>query len=273
MNPERNLHDAAYACLMEPGVAEKCAATRALAAAWSSGRLAPGAAAKPVSIAAPGRPARPELVSPRRLRRRGLGTLEGRAILLHAVAHIEFNAINLALDAVYRFRDLPRGFYDDWVRVAAEEVYHFGLVAAHLGGLGHDYGDFPAHDGLWEAARATADDPLARMALVPRVLEARGLDVNPAMRARLVEVGDGEAAEILDIILRDEVGHVAAGNRWFHHLCRERGLDPWATFAGLVRRHLKGGLRGPFLREHRLAAGFTEAELDALEQLAEEKTE
>ncbi len=271
MHPERNLHEAAYACLMEPGVAEKCAATRALAAAWNSGLSGLEGAEPAVTIAAPGRPDRPVLVSPRRLRRRGHGTLEGRAILLHAVAHIEFNAINLALDAVYRFRDLPRGFYDDWVRVAAEEVYHFGLVSAHLESLGYAYGDFPAHDGLWETARATAHDPLVRMALVPRVLEARGLDVNPAMRARLAGAGDGEAAAILDIILRDEVGHVAAGNRWFHHLCRERGLDPWATFAGLVRRHLKGGLRGPFLREHRLAAGFTEAELEALEQLAEEK--
>lgn len=263
---ETTLFAAAAHCLRADDPAEKCALTRQLVSAWQAGQL-PREPAVPVEEQ-PGRPARPTLVPPRELLRRRPGSPEGRAVLLHAVAHIEFNAINLALDAVQRFRELPCGFYDDWVRVAGEEAEHFTLVNDHLHALGHAYGAFPAHDGLWEMARETAHDPLARMALVPRVFEARGLDVNPGMRERLAGVGDRRGAEILDVILRDEVGHVAAGNRWFHYLCEERGADPAATFAALVERHLKGGLRGPFRRDLRLAAGFSEAELAQLETLA-----
>jgi len=212
----------------------------------------------------PGRPPRPELVHPARVPRRGTGSVRGRAALLHSIAHIEFNAINLALDAVARFADLPEAYYRDWWRVACEEARHFSLLVAHLASLGHAYGDFQAHDGLWEAARKTTDDPLARMALVPRVLEARGLDVTPGMRARFVAAGDNEAVAILDVILRDEIGHVAIGNRWYHHLCAVRGLEPAATFAALCVRYGQPPPRPPFNVEARLAGGFSAEELEAL---------
>jgi uncharacterized ferritin-like protein (DUF455 family) len=209
----------------------------------------------------PGRPGLPMLVSPQQVPRRRPGSPQGRAALIHAIAHIEFNAINLALDAVVRFHELPDAFYRDWLQVAAEEASHFSLLAAHLGTLGHAYGDFPAHDGLWEAARRTRKDVLARMALVPRVLEARGLDVTPAMQARLRAAGDGAAADILDIILRDEVGHVAIGNRWFHWLCGQRQVQPQDAFRQLCTVHGQSPPRAPFNTEARLAGGFTPEEL------------
>ena len=214
----------------------------------------------------PGRPARPVLVSPSQLQARSVHTPEGRAALLHALAHIEFNAINLALDAVWRFGGMPDAFYADWLRVAREEAQHFELLAAHLLTLGHAYGDFPAHDGLWEMAKRTRRDLLARMALVPRTLEARGLDAAPPIRRRLAAAGDERAAAILDVILRDEIGHVAIGNRWFRHLCDERGLDPVAAYRELATLHRAPRLRGPFNLEGRRAAGFEEAEIEALQK-------
>ena len=185
----------------------------------------------------PGRPARPVLVEPAQVPRRSPFSAEGRAALLHAVAHIEFNAINLALDAVWRFPGLPQAYYRDWLRVAAEEATHFSLLDAHLATLGHAYGDFPAHDGLWTMAERTAGDLTARMALVPRTLEARGLDATPPMQARLARAGDARAVEILDIILRDEIGHVAIGNRWYRWCCARDGLDPLRHYAALAQRH------------------------------------
>jgi len=228
------------------------------------------AAATPVDPArrldgvdAPGRPARPLLVPPARVPRRGVGSPAGRAALIHAIAHIEFNAINLALDAVARFSGLPTAYYRDWWQVAVEEALHFSLLCEHLATLDCRYGDLPAHDGLWEAARKTAGDPLARMALVPRVLEARGLDVTPGMRARLAAAGDEAAAAILDVILRDEVGHVAVGNRWYRHLCALAGRDPVSTFNELCAQHGQHPPRPPFNVEARLAGGFTLEELAA----------
>ena len=181
-------------------------------------------------LESPGQPVPPVLVHPARVPKRRLGTAAGRAALIHALAHIEFNAINLALDAVARFAGLPRAYYLDWVHVAAEEAHHYALLTAHLARLGAAYGDFPAHNGLWEAAHKTRDDVLARMALVPRILEARGLDVTPAIQGRLAAVGDLDAAAILDVVLRDEIGHVAIGNRWYEFLCGAQGCDPIATF-------------------------------------------
>ncbi len=212
----------------------------------------------------PGRPARPELVEPRGLKRRSMSTPEGRVVLLHALAHIEFNAINLALDAVWRFANMPASFYADWLKVAAEEAYHFSLLNARLADYGHAYGDFPAHDGLWEMCERTRDDVLARMALVPRTLEARGLDASPPIRARLKQAGDDASADILDVILRDEVGHVLIGNHWFRHLCNARGLAPHETFERLAADYHAPRLRGPFNFEARRAAGFDEDELKAL---------
>lgn len=212
----------------------------------------------------PGRPERPQLVQPSQLKTRAVGTLEGRAGLIHALTHIEANAINLALDVVWRFIDMPAAFYMDWWRVAQEEALHFELLNRHLNQMGFAYGDFPAHDGLWDMAERTKNDVLARLALVPRTLEARGLDATPAVRNRLVSVGDLAAAQILDIILRDEIGHVAIGNRWYRYLCDARQLDPVSTYAALAQRYQAPQLRGPFNLTARRAAGFTEAELSAL---------
>jgi uncharacterized ferritin-like protein (DUF455 family) len=213
------------------------------------------------AAAIPGRPARPELVPPRLVGRRSMATLEGRAMLIHALAHIEFNAVNLALDAMWRFDGMPAAYYTDWLRVAKEEAMHFSMLAAHLQVLGYQYGDFPAHDSLWEMAEKTRRDIVARMALVPRTLEARGLDAIPPVRAKLAQAGDVAAAEILDIILQDEVGHVEIGNRWYGYLCAQRGLEPDPTYEALAARYEAPVLRGPFNIDARRQAGFSEAEL------------
>jgi uncharacterized ferritin-like protein (DUF455 family) len=258
------LRAAALACLLERDPARKAAAVSALAACWRAGRCGLDAsAALAAEGAIPGRPVRPELVAPRLVGRRSMATAEGRAMLVHALAHIEFNAVNLALDALWRFPCMPDAYYADWLRVAAEESYHYTLLAAHLAQLEHAYGDFPAHDSLWEMVDKTRADVLARMALVPRTMEARGLDAIPPLRAKLAQAGDAQAAAILDIILRDEIGHVEIGNRWYWHLCRERGLDPVALYPELVRQY-GATVRGPFNLDARRQAGFTEAELRAL---------
>jgi uncharacterized ferritin-like protein (DUF455 family) len=247
-------------CLDDPR--SKVEAVRALASAAPT-PTPTDALEQPAGL--PGRPARPRLVRPDQVPRRPVGTREGRAALLHAVAHIEFNAINLALDAVWRFAGLPEQFYYDWLRVASEEAEHFTLLEGRLAALGYGYGAFDAHNGLWEMAERTAGDVLARMALVPRTLEARGLDASPAIRARLVGVGDAESVRVIDVILRDEIGHVAIGNRWFRFLCSERGLDPHEADVELAARYAAPRLRGPFNFEARRAAGFDEAELRQLE--------
>jgi uncharacterized ferritin-like protein (DUF455 family) len=213
----------------------------------------------------PGRPDHPVLVHPSQLKTRAVGTLEGRAGLIHALTHIEANAINLALDMLWRFADMPTDFYHDWWRVAQEEALHFKMLNAHLTSLGFAYGDFPAHDGLWDMAERTKDDVMARLALVPRTLEARGLDATPAVRNRLVSVGDQEGARILDIVLRDEIGHVAIGNRWYRYVCRQRRLDPVEEYKNLILRYCAPVLKGPFNIEARRKAGFTDAELALLE--------
>ncbi|NLY28448.1 MAG: ferritin-like domain-containing protein [Alcaligenaceae bacterium] len=213
----------------------------------------------------PGRPARPPLVPPSRVKARSVGTVQGRAALIHSLAHIEFNAINLALDILWRFPGMPDAFYHDWLKVAREEALHFSLLATHLASLGYSYGDFPAHDGLWEMAERTSADLLARLALVPRTLEARGLDASPVVRDKLVSVGDAAGAAIIDIILRDEIGHVAIGNHWYRHVCQMRGLDPEVAYDDLALQYRAPRLRGPFNLQARRQAGFTEAELDALQ--------
>lgn len=255
------LRHAALDALRIADPAAKCAAVAALAAVDAE----PDCTAcldEPPDL--PGRPPRPQLVAPRAVPQRAVGTTEGRAGLLHALAHIEFNAINLALDAVWRFAGMPADYYRDWLRVAAEEAQHFGLLAAHLATLEVRYGDFPAHDGLWQMAERTGDDVLARMALVPRTLEARGLDASPAVRDKLLSAGDLAGAAIIDLLLRDEIGHVATGNRWFHHLCRERTLEPVSTYAQLTARYRAPRLRGPFNLAARRAAGFLPEEIVAL---------
>ncbi|MBI5268750.1 MAG: ferritin-like domain-containing protein [Burkholderiales bacterium] len=249
-------------CLADPA-AKAAAALDLLAAARAGAALDAGRVlAAPVGL--PGRPPRPVLVPPEQVPRRTPFTPEGRAALLHAVCHIEFNAINLALDAVWRFASLPDAFYRDWLQVAGEEAQHFSLLREHLQGMGHDYGDFEAHDGLWAMAEKTRDDLVARMALVPRTLEARGLDATPPMQAKLRRAGDLRAVEILDVILRDEVGHVAIGNRWYRWACAREGLDPIAHYPVLAARHGAPRLKGPFNLDARRAAGFEPDELAAL---------
>jgi uncharacterized ferritin-like protein (DUF455 family) len=214
----------------------------------------------------PGRLARPELVPHTRIKLLPLTTPQGHAALVHSIVHIEKNAIDLALDICWRFANLPEAFYRDWLQVAVEEAYHFTLLREHLQTLGFQYGDFPAHNGLWDMAERTRGDLLARVALVPRTLEARGLDASPAVKAKLVSIGDHQAGEILDIILRDEIGHVAVGNRWYGWLCQQRGLDPVQAYEELRVRYKAPKLKGPFNLAARRAAGFRDDELAALHE-------
>jgi len=268
-----SLFDAAEDCLIACAVEDKLRLTAQTAQAWQNGLLTLASPREPALILEPGRPDKPVLVAPGDVPKRRLGNKAGLIALVHAVAHIEFNAINLAWDAVYRFRDLPRQFYEDWIRVAAEEAHHFQLLRQRLNELGSDYGDFPAHNGLWDMAVRTAFDPLVRMALVPRVLEARGLDVTPGMIQRLRQAGDEKTVAVLEIIWRDEIGHVAIGSHWFQYLCQQRGLNAAQTFHELVGQYFPGQICGPFHYEARQQAGFSTAELKALEQMGTGKTQ
>ena len=253
-------------CLLLADPDAKIAALNTLHADWQQGIVPlPDSTDSAQTIAAPGRPEKPQLVPPQQVPRRSAGTPEGHAALIHALAHIEFNAINLALDAAYRFRNLPRDYYSDWLQVAFEEAYHFRLLRAHLRNLGYDYGAFSAHDGLWEMAVKTAHDPLHRMALVPRLLEARGLDASPAIITKLRNIGDARGAEILEIILHDEIGHVRVGNCWYEYFCAQRHHDPSEEFQILLKKYGASKPRPPFHKEARRAAGFSDVELQYLE--------
>ena len=259
------LRQAALHWLVECDAVRKAAGVRRLTQAWVAGEIELDAAATLSELQGiPGHPAKPELVSPLTVQRRAMNTPEGRAAMIHALVHIEFNAINLALDALWRFSGMPREYYADWLQVADEEALHFTLLAGHLHAQGFAYGDFTGHNGLWDMAVRTQHDVLERMALLPRTLEARGLDVTPGTKAKLVQAGDHAVGPILDIVMRDEIGHVAIGNRWFNYLCEQRGLEPAATYTELVVAHDAVPRRGPFNLEARRAAGFSEAELQAL---------
>jgi uncharacterized ferritin-like protein (DUF455 family) len=266
--PVTELRKLALDALLEQNCDRKVAAAQHLWACSASFSIAPHARiAEPEGV--PGAPARPELRSHLDLPKRSPFTTEGLAALLHSVTHIEFNAINLALDAVWRFEDMPETYYRDWLKVAAEEALHFSLLRTLLRSMDHDYGDFPAHTGLWDMTEKTQGDVLARMALVPRTLEARGLDATPPMQAKLRKVGTPHAmraVEILDLILRDEIGHVATGNHWYRHLCSQRGLEPVATYAVLARLYGAPRLKGPLNLNARREAGFEDAELALLSE-------
>ena len=260
-----SLYVEAERCIQACLPADKVSKTYQVAEAWQQQRLSLDKHEPILTFEEPGRPAKPELVPPRDLNRRKITSKEGHAALIHSICHIEFNAINLAWDAVYRFQNMPAAFYTDWVRVAKEEAYHFELLNDHLSTLGYQYGDFAAHNGLWESALVTAFDPMVRMALVPRVLEARGLDVTPGIVKKLKGIGDDKAVDILAIVHHDEIGHVEIGTRWFRYLCDERGLDSEKLFMDLINQYMKGTLRGPFDHDVRKRAGFTEEELLYLE--------
>jgi uncharacterized ferritin-like protein (DUF455 family) len=260
------LYQQIEAAILTSDADRKCALTTQLHHDWEQGLPGCNAASVILPIDDPGRPREPELVDPRKLERRSVATELGRIRLLHAFAHIEFNAINIALDAAYRFRGMPQQFVSDWLLVASEEARHFQLLERELRRRGSYYGAHRAHRGLWDMVCQTRNDVLHRMALVPRVMEARGLDVTPGMIAKFEQVGDQAAVEILEIIYRDEVGHVRIGNHWYHQLCEQQELDASETFRELIKRYMGGKLRGPFNWPARLEAGFQTAELNALEQ-------
>jgi len=255
-------------CLCECDPQYKQELTIELVEKWQDSLIDPNVIELTQQLYVVGRPSKPRLVAPRELPRRSIHSSGGVAALVHAIAHIEFNAINLALDAIYRFGHLPEAYYHDWLKVAGEEAYHFSLVNEHLQSLGYQYGDFNAHDGLWEIAEQTKHDALVRMALVPRVFEARGLDVTPSIIEKFRSIGDNKAVEILETILRDEIGHVEIGTRWFNYLCKQRNLPYDETFIDLVSKFLKGSIILPLHREFRIKAGFSNNELNLLEGLA-----
>ncbi len=259
-----SLTEAALAVLSAAEPADKVRLTTEAAAAWRSGTLRTLGAARPPDR--PARPAEPPTLPPNRMPRRRLGGQAGKIAMLHALAHIELNAIDLGWDIAARFagEDLPKAFFDDWVEVALEESRHFAALETLLGGLGARYGILPAHDGLWEAAQKTSGDLLARLAVIPMTLEARALDTAPSTIARLEAAGEDAIVAVLKPILEDEIAHVAAGVRWFDRLCSKAGLDPAPHYQEIVRGHFTKGLKAPFNREARDRAGFPPAYYEPL---------
>ncbi|EAU42563.1 hypothetical protein FP2506_06976 [Fulvimarina pelagi HTCC2506] len=253
------LRRAAVEALAATDLDAKTRLTNVACRLWFARRIGLHAPDDPRLPARPGRPDKPELVHPRLVKRRWVNSEPGRISLIHALAHIELNAIDLALDIVARFADqpVPRSFFDGWMTVALEEAKHFGLLSKRLESLGSHYGAMPAHDGLWQAVEATAHDLSARLAIVPLILEARGLDVTPSMIAKLSEVGDEETAAILEIIYRDEKKHVAIGAKWFRFLCARHRIDPAKRFQELVRDCFRGEVKAPFNDRARAEAGLT----------------
>lgn len=263
-NDTNNLFEQALACLLVNDLKKKVEATFALQKSWLDKELTINPLSDVRSLPIPGRPEKPELVDAREVPRRNFSSLKGRLTLVHAIAHIEFNAINLALDAVYRFQYMPEQYYSDWCRVAAEEAQHFTMLSDYLESHGMSYGDFPAHNGLWEMAVKTDFDVMTRMALVPRVLEARGLDVTPTMIEKLKSTGDTRLIAILQKIFDEEIGHVKIGSYWYNTLCSERNLEPQETFLQLIEKYMKGAKFGPFETQARIEAGFSPEELQSL---------
>ena len=254
------LDEAAIAIVATPELDEKIAMSRAAAKAWFGRSLSRSRTGTRTRMPdRPGRPARPELRAPRDMPKRSARGEAGRFALLHALAHIELNAVDMTWDLIARFAQapMPQSFFDNWVQVALEESKHFDLLRRRLGELGGAYGDLPAHDGLWQASTATGGDLAARLAIVPLVLEARGLDVTPATITKLEAAGDHPSAAILDIIYRDEKRHVAFGAKWFRFLCAREGVAPEPRFHALVRAHFKGALKPPFNDRARSEAGLT----------------
>ncbi|MCX7096817.1 MAG: ferritin-like domain-containing protein [Methylococcales bacterium] len=262
----KNVFDFAAACLHSDNIAEKLVHTHEASQALAKGELTLLSELPVLPIAQVKFPQRPVLLSPRDMPKRRLGSPEGIAAFFHAIAHVEFMAIYLAWDIIYRFRGMPEAFYTDWLRVADEEAQHFELICTHLQKMGLNYGDLPAHSGLWDHAKDTADDLLGRLAMVPRCMEARGLDVTPAIIAKFKHVGDEASVALLTRILTDEVGHVERGSYWFKFVCGQHGLEPEASYRLLIKKYYQGGKpKGPFNREMRIIAGFSNAELDWLE--------
>ena len=264
----KSLFESTQKVLLSKGIEQKTQGTQKLKQDFEEGKLNHEKAFPIEDLVEAGYPPFLNFVAPKDLPRRRLGSALGKVALLHSLAHIEFNAINLALHAVYRFQQMPSRYYGDWLKVAADEARHFQLLQGRLIKLGSAYGEFPVHSGLWEMAENTAHDVLIRMALVPRVMEARGLDVTPGMISKLEEIKDSESAQILQLIWEEEIQHVSIGNHWFQYLCQQRNICPEITYLHLLNQYFSGRLRGPLHYEARLQAGFSESELATLEQLA-----
>ncbi len=260
-----NLYQQAQHCLLLSDPDEKMALTMELFAAWKNNSLEWSEGEAPNLNIDPGRPIRPTLISPAEVPKRGFGSETRRAALIHALTHIELTAVDLAWDTVYRYRDLPKEYYDDWINTAADETRHFLALRERLRTMGFDYGDFPAHNRLWQHAVDTADDLMDRMAIVHRVMEARALDVVPHTLERFRSIGDAETAAVLTEVANDETAHVGAGTRWFHFRCREEGVDPEHKFFQLVMKYIGHYPRGPFNHDARRKAGFSENEMTLLE--------
>ena len=256
-----SLRAGAVSAIAQTDLDAKVATTRQLFERWADRRISLFSPLDPAPPARPGRPEKPVLVSPGRVKKRSLNSASGRIALLHAIAHIELNAIDLALDIVARFapEKVPMSFFDGWMQVAFEEAKHFELLRQRLRSVGAEYGDLPAHDGLWQAATDTSNDLNARLAVVPLVLEARGLDITPSLIAKMNECGDTQSAKILEIIYTDEKKHVAIGAKWFRFFCARDRVDPAKRFQQLVRLNFRGRLKPPFNERARAAAGMTPA--------------
>lgn len=258
-DPIHSLRDGASRAIRTADLDMKTSLAQETARRWHARRISLRSPLDAMPPDRPGRPDKPELVPPTQVTRRSLHSQRGRIALMHAIAHIELNAIDLALDIVARFASapMPQSFFDGWMQVAFEEAKHFNLIRERLRALDADYGDMPAHDGLWQAAHDTRNDLAARLAVVPLILEARGLDVTPSLRAKMREAGDEDSAAVLDIIYEDEKKHVAIGAKWFRFLCAREGKDAAETFRQLVRANFRGGLKPPFNDLARAAAGLT----------------
>jgi len=266
-----NIYLHAKNCFLAADPEEKAALTVDAASSWFAGDL-DWKEGEPVELLnEPGRLDKPEIVMPKDVGKRKLGSQVGRAALIHSLAHIELTAVNLAWDTIYRYRDMPKEYYNDWVQCAREEAGHFIMLRDRLRDMGFDYGSFPAHNELWKMAINTADDLMDRMGVVHRVFEARALDVIPGSLKKFEKFNDTEMIKTLTIICNDEVGHVSSGTRWFHYRCKQENLDPDTTFFRLLEKYLSGPLAGPFNRQDRLKAGFSESEMDYLENQSRPK--
>lgn len=249
--------------ILEQSVEIKCVNVKKLFTDWKNGIFSTLIRHQTIdSIEEPGRPEYPQLVTPMKVAKRRMGTPEGVASLIHAITHIEFNAINLALDACYRFQNMPPEYYHNWLEVANDEVYHFSLLCGHLQEMGFKYGDFTAHNGLWDMAVRTEEDVLIRMALVPRVLEARGIDAMPELEKKLANVNNQGLNKTLSIIHHDEIKHVRYGDYWFKYECKSRNLNSEDVFLTLLDEYDAPKIRGAFNREGRKNAGFSDRELN-----------
>ena len=263
----KSLQNNAYDCLMLSDASAKHDLSLEIHQLWADRQISLDESHQSNDDCNVGIPEKPKLVPFNQLPKRSVKSTEGHAALIHSFAHIEYNAINIAWDAVYRFNHMPEAFYDDWSQIAAEEAYHFQLLRDYLLTLGYDYGSFFAHAGLWEMVEQTRSDVMIRMALVPRVLEARGLDVTPDIIHRFSHHNMKEAADILEIIYKDEIGHVSIGSKWFKFICEQRGLDSQATFEALINQYAADKIRQPFNLEARHQAGFSHTEMEYLTKL------